>query len=334
MSLAEQLQYGPERGSPSGSAILACIDRADEAASIMPHAFALAEALDAPLTLLQVLETRAPSEVKPDPIEWDLRRHEARRALRRLAEAQSAASPRASLALAEGHPADEISRVASEQEGSLVVLGTSGWNGMPHYISGTVHNVLSRVTAPILLVPSCARLAPASYRRIVVPLDGSCWAESVLPMAARLAKAADAELLLAHVVPNPELTEIRPLEPEDLLLRQHVVERNEATARGYLARIRTNLEAMGLRVRVCSTRGDDVRSALAQLIQSEAADLVVLSARGQGANHHHQMRYGSVASFLMSHCTVPMLILQSEARAPAAGMTEDHALRLPVACLG
>src|SRR3546814_8945346 len=60
------------------------------------------------------------------------------------------------------------------------------------------------------------RSAPdQSYQRILVPLDGSRWAESVLPLAARIARAANAEILLAHVVPAPEMIEARPLEMED-----------------------------------------------------------------------------------------------------------------------
>src|SRR3546814_15735031 len=83
---------------------------------------------------------------------------------------------------------------------------------------------------PILLVPPNAEPKPDSYRRIVVPLDGSCWAESVLPVATRLARAADAELVLAHIVPRPELTVLRPLELEAQLMPQRVVARKAATA--------------------------------------------------------------------------------------------------------
>src|SRR3546814_15560227 len=69
------------------------------------------------------------------------------------------------------------------------------------------------------------RSAPdQSYQRILVPLDGSRWAESVLPLAARIARAANAEILLAHVVPAPEMIEARPLEMEDKELRQSLIE--------------------------------------------------------------------------------------------------------------
>lgn len=323
----------PTDASSTGFCVTACVNPSGQAASVVPHAFAIAQALGAPLTLLHVLEARAARETRPDPIEWDLRRHEARRALDRIASSSQPAAANADVALAEGPTADEICRFAAGHGDGLIVLGTRGRRDASlDGIGGTTHNVLNRVPGSILLVPVDARLAPSGYRRIIVPVDGSCWAESVLPLAARLAKAADAELLLAHVVPMPELTETRPLEPEDLLLRRRVVERNEETARAYLERMRASLAGRGLRVRVLSLRGDDVRVTLARLIDTEAADLVVLSARGHGGSRHDDMRYGSVASYLMTHSTAPLLIVRPPSAHAEPSAMPDHHVRLPVAC--
>ncbi|AMK22920.1 MULTISPECIES: universal stress protein [Sphingomonadaceae] len=292
--------------------VVACLDRSEHAAGVVSHAFAIAQALEAPITLLQVLEAQPAKEIRPDPIEWDLRRHEARRTLGKLAAPPVPAKTIAEVQLAEGATAEEICRFSCGQPDCLLVLGTRGENGARQKgIGGTAHNVLDRAPGSILLVPIAASPAPApTYRRILVPLDGSSWAESVLPLAVRLAKAAQAELVLAHIVPKPELTETRPLEPRDLELQRNVVERNEETARGYLDRVRTYVAAMGLRVRTISARGDDVRTSLAGLIRSESADLVVLSARGHGGRHHADVPYGSVAAYLMGHSATPMLIVR------------------------
>ena len=292
--------------------VVACLDRSEHAAGVVSHAFAIAQALEVPVTLLQVLEGQPAKEMRPDPIEWDLRRHEARRTLGKLAAAPEPSTTIAEIKLAEGATAEEICRFTCGQPDCLLVLGTQGENGASQKgIGGTAHNVLDRAPGSILLVPIAASAAPApSYRRILVPVDGSTWAESVIPLAARLAKSAQAELILAHVVPTPELTETRPLEPRDLELQRHVVERNEATARAYLDHVRTYVAAMGLTVRAISMRSEDVRAALAGLIRAEAADLVVLSARGHGGRHHMDVPYGSVAAYLMTHSPVPMLIVR------------------------
>src|SRR3546814_17385887 len=73
--------------------VVACIDCADRNAWVYPHAAALAGALDFPVTLLQVLDAEASPDVRPDPIEWNLRRREALRALDRFANAARTPTP-------------------------------------------------------------------------------------------------------------------------------------------------------------------------------------------------------------------------------------------------
>lgn len=336
MSICGALSPIPSDGLPSGTCnVVACVDRSGRADTVVPHAFAIARALGAPVTLLQVLEPQAIQNSRPDPIEWDLRRHDARRLLGQLASAPPTSSQKAAVALAEGRTAEEICRFASGKEDGLIVLGTRGDSAATSGgIGGTVHNVLSQASGSILLVPTGARgPTTADYRRIIVPVDGSPWAESVLPLAARLARAADAELILAHVVPTPELTETRPLEPEDLQLRQRVVERNAEIARAYLERTRSYLTAMGLRVRIVAAEGDDVRATLAGLINTERADLVVLSARGHGGSRQSDMRYGSVTSYLISHAAAPMLIVRpTSIRVEPTATQNSQGGRLPALC--
>jgi nucleotide-binding universal stress UspA family protein len=289
--------------------VIACIDCSEHAAKVISHAYAIGDALSAPVTLLQVLETRQAQVIRPDPIEWDLRRHEARSSLRHLAECSESKPDAADIQLAEGQIADEIIRFTNGHRDNLLVLGTHGEHCADRQcIGGTVHSVLDRATDSILLVPVTATAEAPSYERIAVPLDGSCWAESVLPLAVRAARAMEAELVLVHVVPSPELTAPRPFEPEDLELRRRVIERNELTARDYLDRLRRQLSDQGLRVRVVLKHADNVRTKLGQIIAAEGADLVIMSARGQGSSHPTDVRYGNVTSYLMTHAMIPVLI--------------------------
>jgi nucleotide-binding universal stress UspA family protein len=310
--------------------VTACLDRPDGVDHIVRHAFTLGKALAAPVTLFQVLDGQQGQVGCPDPIEWDLRRHEARRSLGHLAAAPEDPTWLAEIRLAEGKIGEEICRFTHEQPGGLLVLGTrDGRDPQGQGIGGTILNILQRASGSVLLVPSSAPPMPDSaYHHILVPVDGSPWAESVIPLAARLARAHDAELLLAHVVPSPELTEARPYEAADLELRRQVVERNARAARAYLDRLRSNIAALGLQVRVLSVQGDDVRATLCRMICNEHADLVVLSARGHGLSSHTDMPYGSVTGYLASHCPAPILIVRPEAsNSVTAARRQD--LRLP-----
>lgn len=312
--------------------VTACVDRTDGGDHVVRQAFTMAKALAAPVTLFQVLEGQPGQATCPDPIEWDLRRYEARRSLGRLAEVPDDRTRLAEVRLAEGQVGEEICRLTREQPSGLLVLGTRGAEDPKGQgIGGTILNVLHGAFGSVLLVPSSSLTeANAAYRHILVPVDGSPWGESVIPLAARLARANDAELLLVHVVPSPELTEARPYEAVDLELRRQVVERNARAVRAYLDRLRNAVAALDLRVRVLLLQGDDVRTTLGRVICDEHADLVVLSARGHGLGAHADIPYGSVTAYLVAHCPAPILIVRSPAPAPMqAAHAPSKDLRLP-----
>lgn len=299
--------------------VVACVDCSDNSDKVIAHAVAIGQAMAAPVTLLQVLETGPARAARPDPIEWDLRRREALAALDDLARSKACKDQKPGVQIAEGAVADAITRFADGHRENLLVLGIRGDDGPAgHSIGGTLHDVLEHTFHSVLLVPTEAASPEPGYRRIVVPLDGSPWAESAVPLAVRLARAGGAELVLAHVVPTPELTEPRPLEPEDIELRSRVVARNEAAAREYLERLRRQLAMRDIPARIILKHGDNVRRMLARIVSSEDADLVIISARGHGNCEHADVRYGSVASYLMTHAAVPVLVARTQAARPPA----------------
>jgi nucleotide-binding universal stress UspA family protein len=254
--------------------------------------------------------------------------------LRGLAEHPESPSGVVSIHLAEGIIADEIIRFSNWQRENLLVLGTQSEHGAGrHCMGGTVHNVLDHATDLVLLVPAGGSTGTPRYQRIFVPLDGSPWSESIMPLAVRVARATGAELILAHIVPAPELTEPHPLEPEDLELRQRVLERNEVTARYYLDRLRRHVCAQGLHVRVVVRHGDNICTSLAQMVAAEGADLVIMSARGHGNCCHEDLRYGHIASYLMSHATMPVLVARPKTAmidVEPALIADHHVSRMPM----
>jgi nucleotide-binding universal stress UspA family protein len=295
--------------------VIACVDRSEHARKVVRHACAIANALRLPTTLLQVLDTPPIDDLRLDPIEWDIRRHESRSILERLAETSSDSQDVIDAEVVEGQTAEEICRRARERSAELIVLGTHGEREAEEFgIGSTARDVLERAEGNVLLVPVFTASARAPlYRRILVPLDGSSWSESVLPLAVRLANSTGAEIILVYIVPVPELIEADPLEAEDLELRARLISRNERVARSYLDRVRGYVAGQDLKVRALTLRGDDIRSSLANLVGSERVDLVVLSARGHGGAHISDVPYGNVAAYLITHSPVPMLIVRPTA---------------------
>lgn len=302
----------PNTAANSGPAfrrVMACVDTSALAQKVISHAVAVAKAMEAALTLVRVLEPRPTGEVPSDPVEWDIRRRLARNHLEQLVQEQRDKAGRIEAEVVEGQPAERICLWGREHRVDLTVLATHGEGGSTEWdLGSTARKVIDGAPGSILLVPPSASEARIiHYRRIFVPLDGSSRAESALPLALRLAKAEGAELLLAHVVPVPELTEVGPLEAEDLELRRQLVLRNEHIAHDYLDQIRTRVEKGAISARSLVLCDGDVRSRLARAIVDEAVDLVVLSA--QGRSGHFDVPFGSVAAYLIAHAVAPLLIM-------------------------
>jgi nucleotide-binding universal stress UspA family protein len=150
--------------------------------------------------------------------------------------------------------------------------------------------------------PAASVVAP---QHILVPLDGSLRTESVLPTAARIAKAHGAEMVLVHVVTEPLQTAM--LHAGDLELARELARRVELRAKRYLEHVRDRLPR-DTRVRTRVSRHVDEQQALLEISAQERIDLVVLSAHGSVCNPTRP--FGSVTHHLLAHSTVPLLVLQ------------------------
>ena len=142
------------------------------------------------------------------------------------------------------------------------------------------------------------------YKKILVPLDGSELAESVLMHAVPLAKLADAEIVLFRVVTLPVSTYMAVTEPQLAVdLREDV----EAEAIEYLNGITAKLRAEG--IKASAEIGSGV---IAGTIQDYAknihADLIAMSTHGRGGLA--RLVIGSVADQLVRDSHLPVLLIR------------------------
>lgn len=311
---------GPVTAIRQNRPVIACLDRSRHAGKVLSHARALAAALHAPLALLRVIEPPPDNEFHADPVDWAIRRREADRALKSFAErGGDEALPRTDTVLAEGPGAEGICDEAQKRGAEIIVLGTRGESGergdWHDDIGSTAREVMARAHNMLLFVPAGAAEPPRRYRRILVPLDSSPWSETALPIALRLARATRAELVLAQAVTTPELVGWQPFEAEDIELRHRIMQRNRRVASTYLDRQRQALAEQGVTVRTSVPTGSDARHVLSELMEEEAFDLVVISARGSGCISHSELPCGNVVVHLASHSHVPLLVLRPYAEA-------------------
>jgi nucleotide-binding universal stress UspA family protein len=313
---AQDLQPGSATQSAPFRRIAVCVDGSEMGETVVLHAIMVAAAFGAPLTILRVLETESNADTTPpDPLDWGVRQREARAYLDRLVSLAGHRDVDVRAELIQGRAAEQICGWALQHGADLTVLASHGEHGRSEWtLSSTARKLVDGVPGSLLLIPADGDRRDAStgrYRRIMIPLDGSARAESVLPIATRLALAHEADLLIAHVTPRPELTKVGPLTAQDLELEQRVIARNERVARSYFDQIRARVSEAGIAARTVISRGD-ARTRLARLVRREGVDLIILSAYGRRGPRDTPC--GSVAAHLLTHVAVPLLVVRERPR--------------------
>lgn len=297
------------RATPGPTSVIACVGETPRAKTIIAVGAQLAQMLDLPLTLLRVIETVDETDLRPDPLEWDLYRHQARRQLSRLAGDLAFPDDKIRFEVAEGERVQVICDRANET-GSILVIGTPDSDNSFIWSRDTAQRVLEASTGPVLLVPDRAQVSQQSYARIMVPLDGSSYSEAALVEAIHLARWTGAEVLLAHVVPEVAITRFGPPECSDVELQLRLSRRNERAACHFLERTQRHLIDQGIKARSLCLNGD-VRTMLQRTIAAEKPDLLILTARGQGGKSCHDLTIGSTANYLLTHLDQPALLVRS-----------------------
>jgi nucleotide-binding universal stress UspA family protein len=296
--------------------VLVPLDGSPLAECALPWAVAVVKALGARLTLLRVLERPAISSATShhhDAVDWQMRRAEARSHLTRIDRDLKAGDLMSAVELLEGRPAEQIINFARAQHVDLVVLSSHGEGGLTGWaLSSTALMIVARTDSSLLVVPAHSaegqRVGELRLRRILVPLDCSPRAECVIPLATALSRAHEAELILAHVVPEPEVPRRLPPSAEDLAAASQLTERNRREGERYLGELRERLVGQTPRVStrliVSSRRARAIRA----MADEADVDLVVISAHGRTGNAHE--RYGGVAARLFEETSRPIIVLQ------------------------
>jgi nucleotide-binding universal stress UspA family protein len=314
--------------------ILVCLDRSPLSEACLPYATFMSRTFGSSITLLHVMQPwrERSGAHATDAFEWEIARQQAGAYLERFErEAADASGQPVDTRLEQGHPAERIRAVARDIGADLVVLGTYGEGGMTAWnLGSTVQQLLAFVEESVMIArPGAALHGAFSPQQILVPLDGSLRTESILPVALRIAKSHDAELLLAHVV--PELIPsgvLRVAHEEEVEMARELGRRLESRATAYLGQLQNNLAPEVRSVRTTVIRGADPCQSLLELSDREHVDLVVLSAHGSTCNRERS--FGAVATHLLAHSVAPVLVLQDLLELDAHRANEDPARRAPL----
>jgi nucleotide-binding universal stress UspA family protein len=191
--------------------ILVPLDGSPSAENVLPYARALAKRSALPVDLLEVVDFTelARSVSAADGLFLDrLAKDEARGSGVYLTGiSQSFSGIAARCLVKQGRAADIIVEIAAAEKDTLIMMATHGRSGLNRFFLGSVTEKVLRATSSPLLVVRAKEKAVAGgeaiFKSLVVPLDGSELAESVMPSVVALAKQLDLEVILfrAYAVP-------------------------------------------------------------------------------------------------------------------------------------
>ncbi|MFO7623949.1 MAG: universal stress protein [Anaerolineales bacterium] len=294
------------------SPILVPLDGSSLAESVLPHVKALAQLNDSQVILVRVLDQYegCDDSESVDPLDWQIRKVEAWTYLEQVATRLVESGLQVQIEILEGNAAERIVEYVQLNDISLIVLSSHGQSGLTGWnVSSVVQKVILRARISMMIVrayvPQSTPLDDIRYYRILVPLDGSQRAESVLPHATAMARSQDTQVLLTHVVRRPEMPRRTPLPVEDIELIERITERNRAEAEKYLAELKSRLD---INIETRLLIDPSVTSALHELIEKEQIDIVYMTAHGFTGDTRRP--YGSTVVSFIAYGTTPLLIFQ------------------------
>lgn len=209
----------------------------------------------------------------------------------------------------EGVPADVITRRGERDPGMVIAMTTHGRSGVHRWLLGSVAEKVLRATAnPLLLIRADEQSrseSEASLRTIVVPLDGSELAESVLPTVAELAKKMNLAIVLlrAYNISATAFMYGHGYHAFDL-------QRVKTNAREYLERKAVELRDSGIEAVSCVAREGLSADSVIKIASETVEPLIVMCSHGRSGVTRWTL--GSVTETVVRHVSNPVLVLRAK----------------------
>lgn len=148
------------------------------------------------------------------------------------------------------------------------------------------------------------------FNHILVPLDGSALAESVMPFLGALAQAFPADAALIRVLEKVQVEGCtQPVDPLEWQICK-------AEAESYLDRMQRRTRDMGLRVETALLEGDPAQR-ITEYIHSRRVDLLVASSHGRSG--FTGWNTGGVIQKVVNRARISILLVPAYRPAPVSG---------------
>ena len=214
--------------------------------------------------------------------------------------------------VAKGKAADVIIETAAADNATLIAMATHGRSGLNRFLLGSVADkILRGASNPVLLVRATEGVqtdGEEPFTSIVVPLDGSEIAESVLPAVVELAQRLDSEIVLfrAYNVPHSIYGGEDGRQPA---IVAELIGGIKAEARDYLEKKTVELRERGARKVSYTLREGLSADQIIALARKTPDNLIVMCSHGRSGVKRWVL--GSVTETVVRHSGDPVLVMRA-----------------------
>jgi len=211
-----------------------------------------------------------------------------------------------------GRAEDTIIEKGEADAGMLITMATHGRSGLNRFLLGSVAEKVLRGSAnPLLLIRAADEAkgeGEAKLTSIVVPLDGSELAESVLPMVATMAKNLDLEIVLFrayHIPYNAYAGDDGYMVNYDELISSVRDEANE-----YLEKKVAEVKKLGVTKVSAATKEGFAGDEIIALGRKTPDNLIAMCSHGRSGVRRFVL--GSVTETVVRHSGDPVLVVRAK----------------------
>jgi nucleotide-binding universal stress UspA family protein len=307
-------QQWKKAGDPMFRTVLVPLDGSPFAEQALPYALGIVRRADAILDLvhvhvLYVLEEQIVARYSYDPELDEEQRRREQVCLEGTAKWLAAVAPvPMTTAVVNGLGADGILQRAQVSKVGLLVMTTHGRGPLGRFFLGSVADeMIRRAAVPVLLVrprePAPGIVPEPLLEHVLVPLDGSPLAESVLEPALDLVRAWEGRCTLLRVVEASRTTGgtlVSPNQPRPPEAEQ------EAAAQAYLEKIAGRLREEGVAVQTRVVIAPHAAPIILVEAQTQRCDFIALATHGRRGVR--RMLLGSIADKVIRGSSSPVLV--------------------------
>ncbi|BAU23268.1 uspA domain-containing protein [Caldimicrobium thiodismutans] len=282
--------------------IMACLDGSEESFNAYRNAIRIAKELSAELLAINVvpLKTEISSALSLFLGMKDIFIKGGEKILKEAEEIAGEENFKVKLILDEGEPFQRIVDTALAEEVDLLVMGKTGKTGLAKGILGsTAMRTIGASPVDVLIIPKEKTL---QFKKLLVPTDGSSYAEKATLRALEIAKTFKSEVFLLSVVEIPfELYEA----PGEIA---KLTETLKTSADELIRREKIKFKSEGLSVQGLIMEGVPEERIL-ETASKEDIDLIIMGSHGKTGLKRLLM--GSVTEMVINTGDKPVLVVKS-----------------------